>query len=64
MTGGSGQAELDALEMLEAARGRCDLRALDGLWAAVPEQMRLGRFAPDTVPPQYAGEVCPTLCKS
>jgi hypothetical protein len=24
---------------------------LEGLWAAVPGQMRLSRFAPDTVPP-------------
>jgi integrase len=55
VTGGSGQAGLDALE---AARGRCDPRALDQLWAAVPEQMRLSRFAPDTVPPQYAGAFC------
>ncbi len=58
MTGGSGQAGLDALEALEAARGRCDPQVLEGLWAAVPEQMRLSRFAPDTVPPQYAGAFC------
>jgi integrase len=55
VTGGSGQAGLD---LLEAARGRCDPRALGGLWAAVPEQMRLSRFASDTVPPQYAGAFC------
>jgi integrase len=55
VTGGSVRAGLDALE---AARGRCDPRALEGLWAAMPEQMRLTRFAADTVPPQYAGAFC------
>lgn len=55
MTGARGQS---ALELLEAARGRADPRALEILWAAVPEQMRLLRFAPGTVPPQYAGAFC------
>jgi hypothetical protein len=49
VTGGSGPGDLD---LVETARGRCDPRALGRLWAAVPEQMRLSRFAPDTVPPQ------------
>lgn len=52
MTGGRGQA---APDWLEAARGRCDARALEGLWAAVPEPMRLRYFAGSSVPPQYAG---------
>jgi integrase len=55
VTGGRGQATLNRLE---AARGRCDPRALEGLWAAVPEQMRLSRFTESTVPPQYAGAFC------
>ena len=55
MTGGREQA---AVDWLEAARGRCDLQALGGLWAAVPETMRLSRFAESTVPPQYAGAFC------
>ncbi len=55
MTGARGQS---ALELIEAARGRADPQALEALWAAVPEQMRLLRFAQDTVPPQYAGAFC------
>jgi integrase len=38
--------------------GGSDRAGLDPLWAAVPEQMRLSRFAPDTVPPQDAGAFC------
>ena len=45
-------------DWVEAARGRCDPRALEELWAAVPEAMRLSRFAESTVPPQYAGAFC------
>jgi len=55
VTGGRAEA---ALDWLEAARGRCDPQALGGLWAAVPETMRLSRFAESTVPPQYAGAFC------
>ena len=58
MTGARRQS---ALELMEAARGRADpqaLEALEALWTAVPGPMRLSRFAPDTVPPQYAGAFC------
>ena len=55
MTGARGQS---ALELLEAARGRADPQALEALWTAVPGPMRLLRFAPGTVPPQYAGAFC------
>jgi integrase len=55
VTGGRAEA---ALDWLESARGHCDLQALEGLWAAVPEPMRLSRFAESTVPPQYAGAFC------
>ena len=58
MTGARRQS---ALELMEAARGRADpqaLEALEALWTAVPGPMRLFRFAPDTVPPQYAGAFC------
>ena len=55
MTGRSAQT---ARDWVEAARGRCDLQALEDLWAAVPEAMRLCRFAESTVPPQYAGAFC------
>jgi integrase len=41
-----------------AARGRRDPAALEGLWAAVPESMRLSCFAESTVPAQYAGAFC------
>ena len=55
MTGRSAQT---ARDWVEAARGRCDLQALEDLWAAVPEAMRLSRFAESTVAPQYAGAFC------
>ena len=55
MTGGRAEA---ASDWVEAARGRCDARALEGLWAAVPESMRLRCFAESSVPPQYAGAFC------
>jgi integrase len=55
VTGGRARA---ALELLEAARSRCDPQALEALWAAVPGQMQLSRFAEGTVPPQYAGAFC------
>jgi integrase len=45
-------------DWLEAVRGRCDPRALEGLWAAVPEPMQLLCFAESTVPVQYAGAFC------
>ena len=47
-----------ALDQLEAARGRCDRQAFEGLWATVPEPMRLSCFAESTVPPRYAGAFC------
>ena len=46
------------IDWVEAARGRCDPGALDGLWAEVPEPMRLSCFAEASVPPQYAGAFC------
>lgn len=55
MTGGRAQT---AVDWVEAARGHCDPQALEGLWAAVPEPMRLSCFAESTVPPQYAGAFC------
>jgi integrase len=54
----SGERRETASEWLEKARSRCDPRGLDALWGAVPEQLRLSRFAQDTVPPQYAGGFC------
>jgi hypothetical protein len=55
VTGGCEQA---ASDWVEAARGRCDVQALEGLWAAVPESMRLRCFAESSVPPQYVGAFC------
>ena len=45
VTGGSAQT---AVDWWDAARGRCDPTALEGLWAAVPPPMRLSRFAEST----------------
>lgn len=47
-----------AADWVEGARGRCDGQALAGLWAQVPESMRLTRLAAATVPAQYAGGFC------
>jgi hypothetical protein len=47
----TGRGAETARDWVEAARGRCDPQALEGLWAAVPEAMRLSRFAESTVPP-------------
>ena len=55
MTGGRAES---SVEWLESARGRRDWPALEGLWAAVPEPMRLSCFAESTVPAQYAGAFC------
>ena len=55
MTGGRGQSPL---ELMEGTCGRAGPQAVEALWAAVPGQMRLLRFAPGTVPPQYAGAFC------
>ena len=55
MTGGREAATID---WVEAARGGCDPRALEDLWANVPEPMRLSRFAESSVPPEYAGAFC------
>jgi hypothetical protein len=55
VTGGRREATID---WVEAARGRCDPRALDDLWADVPEPMRLSCFAESSVPPEFAGAFC------
>ena len=55
MTGGRTKSSVD---WSESSRGRRDSTALDGLWAAVPEPMRLSFFAESTVPAQYAGAFC------
>jgi hypothetical protein len=55
VTGGREEATVD---WVEATRGRCDPQALDGLWAGVPESMRLSCFAESSVPPEYAGAFC------
>jgi hypothetical protein len=55
VTGSRGQT---ALDLLESARGRADPQALEALWSALPGPMRLSRFAPGTVPPQYASAFC------
>ncbi len=55
MTGGLAESSVD---WLASARGRRDSTALEGLWAAVPEPMRLSCFAESTVPAQYAGAFC------
>jgi integrase len=55
MTGHRGRA---ATDWVEDARGRCDSQALVGLWAQVPEPMRLSRLAESTVPARYAGGFC------
>lgn len=47
-----------AADWVEDARGRCDYQALEGLWAQVPEPLRLSRLAESTVPAQYAGGFC------
>ena len=47
-----------ATDWVEDARGRCGSRALAGLWAQVPESMRLSRLAASTVPDRYAGGFC------
>ena len=54
----SGGREAATIDWVEAARGRCDPRALDDLWAGVPEPMRLSCFAESSVPPEYAGAFC------
>jgi integrase len=54
----TGRGAETAPDWVEAAQGRCDSRALDVLWAAVPEGMRLSRFAESSVPAQYAGAFC------
>jgi integrase len=55
VTGARGRA---AVGWLEATRNRCDRAGLDQLWAAVPESMRLSRFAESTVPAGYAAAFC------
>jgi hypothetical protein len=46
------------IDWVEAARGRCDPRALEDLWADMPEPMRLSCFAESSVPPEFAGAFC------
>lgn len=55
MTGHQRQASTD---WVEGARGSCDWQAVVGLWAQVPEPMRLSRLAESTVPAQYADAFC------
>lgn len=55
MTGGRAGAAVDCVE---SARGHRDWPALEGLWATVPESMRLSCFAESTVPARYAGAFC------
>jgi integrase len=45
-------------DWLEATRGRCDQRVVAGLWATMPEPMRLSRYGESTVPADYAGAFC------
>jgi integrase len=45
-------------DWVEAARGRCDPRVFEGLWASVPESMRLSCLAESTVPAEFAGAFC------
>jgi integrase len=47
-----------AVDWLETARSRCDRAGLEQLWAAVPQPMRLTRFAASTVPAGYAAAFC------
>jgi hypothetical protein len=54
----TGRREAATIGWVEAARGGCDPRALEDLWANVPEPMRLSRFAESSVPPQFAGAFC------
>ena len=54
----TGGREAATIDWVEAARGGCDPRALEDLWANVPEPMRLSRFAESSVPPEYAGAFC------
>jgi hypothetical protein len=55
VTGGRAQAGVD---WVEAARSRCAGQAVEGLWARVPQPMRLSYFAESSVPAQYAGAFC------
>ena len=43
----TGRCAAATIDWVEAARGRCDPRALERLWAKVPEPMRLFRVAGD-----------------
>lgn len=43
---------------VEDARSRCDLGGFAGLWAQVPESMRLSVLGASTVPPGYAAAFC------
>ncbi len=54
----TGRQAQSAVDWLEAARPSCDRQVLEGLWAAVPEPMRLSCFAASTVPAAYAGGFC------
>jgi integrase len=47
-----------AVDWLETARGRCDRSGLERLWSAMPEPMRLTRFAESSVPIEYAAAFC------
>ena len=54
----TGAGRRAAVDWLETARSRCDRAGLEQLWAAVPEPMRLTRFAASTVPAGYAAAFC------
>jgi integrase len=56
VTGGRGEVAVDWSQTV--AHVRRDRPALEGLWAAVPDPMRLSCFAESTVPAQYAGAFC------
>jgi integrase len=45
-------------DWVEATRGRCDRSAVAGLWATVPEPMRLSCYSESSVPAEYAGAFC------
>jgi integrase len=54
----TGRRVESSVDQLAAVRGRHDSPTLEGLWATVPEPMRLSCFAESTVPAQYAGAFC------
>lgn len=45
-------------DWVEATRGRCDRQATAGMWAAVPEPLRLTCYSESSVPAAWAGAFC------